>query len=221
MPNSVNNSRSLEDLSPDEGSRVLRRMLDSLPESQRKGAVPAVLATLRLDWSRRNRPESEVRPILSAIFDAYIQRIEIVLENWSPNPDQVGEIQRVWDELVDLQGWVEPRPEKWEKWTDDHDDSAGNVLVQDYGKSYSEAKRLIRKSKEFRRGRPGTSRMLAVAAMELKIHDPSLRWRDVRDKVCDCSQSKHGDSCLAKLKSAVSELTRMLRRYSINLPSPP
>ena len=174
-----------------------------------------VLIKETIQQSRRNKPDPKLHPIQHAIFDAYISRMEKALEDWIPSEDRREAQTRLWDEIMDLQGWVAEGPEKWMEWTEDHDDSAGDMLVRDFGKSYSEAKRLIRKSKELRRGRPGTSRRVAVKGLELKLLRPSLGWVDVRDEVCDCGQPRHGDSCLARLKTAVSALKGMLLRYNL------
>jgi hypothetical protein len=204
------------DLPPltEEESRLCEA-LRKLPASIKKDRSMAVLHQERIAWCRQNKPKPEARPVLAVIFDAYIVRMEEVLEKWNPTPTEVRWQIKVWDELIELQGWIHMGTEKWEKWTQDHDDSAGNVLVKDFGKSYSEAKSLIRRARKLSGGRPGTSRVLSVKGLELKVLHPELRWVDVRDLVCDCGQRAHGDSCLSKLKSALTQLRAMLRRYGL------
>jgi hypothetical protein len=195
----------------------LRKTLEDLPAHLKQGGEMAVLHMERIACCHRNKPDPKLHPVLAVIFDAYILRMEQALEKWNPSPAEVRGQVRIWDDLIELQGWIHKGPEKWEKWTEADDDSAGDALVKDYGKSYSEAKRLIRKSKERRRGRPGTSRPLAVKGLELKVLRPSLLWVDIRDQICDCGQPFHGDSCLARLKSAVSGLRAVLRRYGLTI----
>jgi hypothetical protein len=195
----------------------LRKALEELPAFLKQGGEMAVLIMETITRSRQNKPDPRLRPVLAVIFDAYISRLEQGLEKWNPILNDVGAQIKIWDELMELQGWINQKPEKWEKWTQDHDDSAGNVLVKDYGKSYSEAKRLIRKSLERRGGRPGTSRLPAVNGLELKLLHPSLRWVDIRDRICDCGQQTHGHSCLSRLKSAVTQLKAMLRRFGLKV----
>src|SRR6202041_2388324 len=107
---------------PNEEEVRLRQALEELPAFLKQGGEMAVLIMETITRSRQNKPDPRLRPVLAVIFDAYISRLEQVLEKWNPNRNEAEAQKRIWDELIELQGWIHEKPEKWEKWTQDHDD---------------------------------------------------------------------------------------------------
>lgn len=70
--------------------------------------------------------------------------------------------------------------------------------------------RAMRPAKQ--RGRPMNQRPQAVAALEVKLKEPTLSWREVAERCCGCSERSHRQ-CGPKLSKQVRLLVSLLRRH--------
>jgi predicted negative regulator of RcsB-dependent stress response len=151
-------------------------------------------------------PNAQERPVLAGLWQTYRTRLEKYLETPRANRT-LAQLA----ELEELRSWV--MPPKRHEWTSDHDDVAGDVLVKS-GNTYAKAKENIKKIRQLGRGRPRSTSEMAIRALETKIASPTLVWREVCDRVCDCG-SQHDDSCLGRLKTAIGELNSILQKYGL------
>lgn len=68
------------------------------------------------------------------------------------------------------------------------------------------------------RGRPATTRFVAVDALELWLLNPGKSWTQVTREVCNCGQVEHGPVCHERLRQQINDLRACLKKYGIKEP---
>jgi hypothetical protein len=165
-----------------------------------------------LRW--RKRDELDRHPVVSALLDIYISRLQMYvtltfLGKISPGGLQLGV------ELQELQGWTFRIGHR--QWTDQERSDVQGALQKGLGFDEEFATDTTRKVAAMGGGRPPSRRPIAIKAFELKLSKPSISWAKVTAQVCDCGKEKHGEYCQANILTRLKELRKLLRRYNHTL----
>jgi len=201
---------------------VIKSLLERIPDQMERKHIEAVLAdcTIRNDLfeslktnyvlhcgQHRAMRGTNRHPVGVALLGSLISHEERFLRDPGPHPAAEVALKK----MNELRRWLFREP----KWDRGQELYVGDTLVSQYGWSYSEVPRMIRRLRQARGGRPLMRRWLAIRGLELRLLDPSLGWRDITERICDCGKSLHDDWCIQCLKSAVSELRNLLRKYDL------
>jgi hypothetical protein len=165
------------------------------------------LLIAQLVMIRIAEPDRKSHPVGWPLWNDYVRRLEEFL---SAAPAQ--RTTQALDDLEEFASWLSIKQKV--KWTEDHDDVAGDTLVKQ-GRSYSQAKIAIRRVKQRFAGRPHTTAKMAVRGLELYLSKSGSRWPEVALQVCDAEHAKHDDSCTKRLETAVSQLRQFMKKHGI------
>lgn len=176
--------------------------------------------TLHLESCLRlqSLPGLEKHPVVNRLMNLYVERLKaycaiplFVRECNAGGPKPL----ELLSELQELGGWVFRK--KFLPWTDKDENEVANIFI-DRAYSFEEAKEGVRQARALNATiRAHPRREMAIRAKEMKDADSSLTWADVTERVCDC-QHQHTESCTDQLKSAVSELNNLLKKYQEKKP---
>jgi hypothetical protein len=174
-----------------------------------------VLFARHLEQVLRIQRHSELleHPVLAQLVDFYAVRLKAFCAmSFMLQIGPTGAALR--SELEELHGWAFKGSRRW---TDDDDYQVGDFVVR-HGGSYEVGRKLAKAVRQsWSQKRPAKKRAMAIRAKELKDAHPTLSWMEVTEKVCDC-QHHHTESCKDQLKSAVSDLNNLLKKYQENKP---
>ncbi len=189
-------------------------------------ATPDYFAA-HLEWCLRNRPSLQNHPVLFALFDLYVERLQLyvrfsVLARLA-GPIPVGggqfiDASLIADDLKELGGWIFKKTHR--RLTGAEGIRLRNVFADRLGFSHDAAKEFARKSSPVV-GRPNVRRALAMTAYELRLRESGLTWREITERVCDCPKLIHNDSCVENVLAGRKELIRLLRKYKHPLGTSP
>lgn len=168
----------------------------------------------RLEWCLRHRGRPEIRshPVVAALLDLYVSRLSAYIDLpffariWEP----IG--QKLMADLQELGAWVfNRRTMPWN--AEDRDQVTGIFRAVGFTdeSALETGKSLYSRSG----GRPSTRRPRVIAALELKLSQPPLRWDKITREVCDCGRRKeeHDVFCTENLMAGLKKLRKLLRQY--------
>jgi hypothetical protein len=197
-------------------------LLERIPDQVERGHIEAVLdeckgsndlfESIKANYVRHYVAHCAMRgtnqhPVGVVLLGSLISHEEKFLRDPGPHEAAIVTLKK----MNELRRWLFREPE----WDCEQELYVGDTLVRQYGRSYFELPGMIRRLREARSGRPLGRRWLAIRGLELRFLNPSLSWRDITKRVCDCGKLLHDDCCIQCLKSAVSELRNLLRKYDL------
>jgi len=163
------------------------------------------------------------RPVQAALVLAFLIRVQRltdpILHPERQNSTE-GELDQLKRETTELLSWIGQVPQIPEA-DIQRAISERADLLQKAGRSGSEVvadARLTEKVWRKRpKGRPPTQRVLAVAALEMRLGNPRLSWTKLAKKICPCGQPEHNFGCRERIRIGVVALRKALKKHKIRL----
>jgi hypothetical protein len=161
-----------------------------------------VLRAVEPDLQRRivylqvNPPDPLTQPVSSALARAYLSRLEIYVRAIRGGAkglsDHYRDYPTLLQELQEMEAWIVRKKVAGEKTelTIADEDAIGDWLVST-GRSYSQAKQMLRRMQQFLTGRgapnkrPETLRMLDAKVSQ------ALSYKRLASNMCDCGLAQH------------------------------
>jgi hypothetical protein len=171
-------------------------------------------------------PDPAKQPVSNNLVKAYLSRLEIHLDairrgasgleaECRNHPTLLQELQEI-ETCILFRKTVTGKKIKL---TAADEDVIGDWLVFT-GRSFSQAKQMLRRMRQFLDGRgapnkrPETLRMLDAKVSQ------ALSYKQVTAKMCDCGLAQHTEHCEERIRKRIKELEKLLTKYTINQPSP-
>jgi hypothetical protein len=193
------------------------------------GAMAELLASTtgsleeRLSYCLSNPLDKANHPVMKAMVDAYISRLQLALDNIRRGAIglryQYENHPHLTDQIQELESWLfHPKPrESQPKITTKQEETIGDWLVGTMRYSYSKARRQIESFKRSisTRGAP-SKRVETLLMMDARISN-GWSYPTLASRMCDCGGSDHGVHCSERIRKRIKELEGVLKNYGIPL----
>jgi len=66
-----------------------------------------------------------------------------------------------------------------------------------------------------RRGRTRLNALRTIGALETREKNPGISWQQLAIKCCDCREARHSTACRDRMRTAIRELKKLLKKYDV------
>ena len=176
-------------------------------ESGKPGPPPHLVQLLQSLKAQFPDPR---RPVLTELARAMVPLLDVLLSCWDLDLAALEKVRQQYpnlgNELAELNSWMSGESEPLSP------NEAGDWLVRK-GFSYSHAERILDRAEQNKWHCPPTVRTAFVQALEMKLLDDKLSWRQITEHVCRCAKSPHDSHCVGAIKAGVHDLRKVLNKY--------